>query len=144
MVTAYMRDIAIIIIAVQSIVIGALIAVLILQVWRLIKMVQTEIKPMIDDLQETVGTVRGTTTFVSDNIVQPMAKTSGYVAGMRTAIRVLGSDLPAIMRRPKRPAAQVTTASESAQVAEANAVKNGGAADAKSGGSGHEGFGVEA
>lgn len=66
MVTAYIRDIAIIIIAVQSIVIGALIAVLILQVWRLIKMVQTEVKPMIDDLQDTLGTVRGTTTFVSD------------------------------------------------------------------------------
>ena len=78
MVTAYMRDIAIIIIAVQSIVIGALIAVLILQVWRLIKMVQTEIKPMIDDMQDTIGTVRGTTTFVSDNIVQPVAKTSTW------------------------------------------------------------------
>ncbi|MEZ4709653.1 MAG: hypothetical protein R3A44_20760 [Caldilineaceae bacterium] len=143
MVTAYMRDIAIIIIAVQSIVIGALIAVLILQVWRLIKMVQTEIKPMIDDLQETIGTVRGTTTFVSDSIVQPVAKTSGYVAGMRTAIRVLGSDLPAILGRPKG-RARATMPPQSIEVAKTNTVQHGGAADAKSGGSGHEGLGVEA
>ncbi|MCB0096221.1 MAG: hypothetical protein KDE46_10895 [Caldilineaceae bacterium] len=137
MVTAYMRDIAIIIIAVQSIVIGALIAVLILQVWRLIKMVQTEIKPMIDDMQDTIGTVRGTTTFVSDNIVQPVAKTSGYMAGMRTAVKVLGADLPAILGRSKRPAAQTTVVTESVDVAEPNTVQDSGAANAKGSGSGH-------
>ena len=137
MVTAYMRDIAIIIIAVQSIVIGALIAVLILQVWRLIKMVQTEIKPMIDDMQDTIGTVRGTTTFVSDNIVQPVAKTGGYMAGMRTAVKVLGADLPAILGRSKRPAAQTTVVTESVDVAEHNTVQDSSAANAKGSGGGH-------
>ena len=137
MVTAYMRDIAIIIIAVQSIVIGALIAVLILQVWRLIKMVQTEIKPMIDDMQDTIGTVRGTTAFVSDNIVQPVAKTGGYMAGMRTAVKVLGADLPAILGRSKRPAAQTTVSAESVDVAEPNTVQDSSAANAKGSGGGH-------
>lgn len=98
MVTAQIRDIAIIIIAVQSIIIGILIAVLILQIWRLMKMMQTEIKPIIDDAQDTLGTVRGTTSFMSSSVVDPVVKTSGYVAGMRRTVKVMQNELNATMR----------------------------------------------
>lgn len=97
MVAATIRDIAIIIIAIQSIVIGVLLGVLIWQVWRLIKMVQTEIKPILIDAQETVNTVRGTTTFVSDTVVEPVMKTSSTLVGIRSAVRSLTADL-----KPKR------------------------------------------
>lgn len=97
MVAATIRDIAIIIIALQSIVIGILLGVLIWQVWRLIKMVQTEIKPILTDAQETVNTVRGTTTFVSDTVVDPVVKTSSTLIGIRRTVQSLTADL-----RPKR------------------------------------------
>lgn len=97
MVAATIRDIAIIIIALQSIVIGILLGVLIWQVWRLIKMVQTEIKPILTDAQQTVNTVRGTTSFVSDTVVDPVVKTSSTIVGLRRTMQSLTADL-----RPKR------------------------------------------
>ncbi len=97
MVAAAIRDIAIIIIAVQSIVIGVLLGLLVWQVWRLVKMLQQEVQPIIKDAQETVSTVRGTTTFVSDNVVTPVVKTSSALVGMRQAVSTLTADL-----RPKR------------------------------------------
>ena len=97
MVAATIRDIAIIIIAIQSIVIGVLLGVLVWQIWRLVKMLQNEIQPILKDAQDTVGTVRGTTTFVSENVVNPVVKTSSTIVGMRRAVSSLTADL-----RPKR------------------------------------------
>ena len=93
MITAQIRDIAIIIVAVQSIVIGVLIAVLAFQVWRLIKVIQSDVQPIIKDTQETIGTVRGTATFMSENVVNPVMKSQGYVAGARRTFQVLGAGL---------------------------------------------------
>lgn len=97
MVAATIRDIAIIIIALQSIVIGLLLGVLVWQIWRLIKMVQTEIKPILTDAQETVNTVRGTTAFMSDTVVDPVVKTSRTLVGIRRTVQSLTADL-----KPKR------------------------------------------
>ena len=97
MVAATIRDIAIIIIALQSIIIGLLLGVLVWQIWRLIKMVQTEIKPILTDAQETVNTVRGTTTFMSDTVVDPVVKTSRALVGIRRTMQSLTADL-----KPKR------------------------------------------
>lgn len=90
MISATIRDIAIIVIAVQSIVIGVLIGVLIWQIWRLVKLIQTDLKPILDDTQATVNTVRGTATFVSDSVVDPVIRTNREVArwmGFARAIR---------------------------------------------------------
>lgn len=102
MITATIRDIAIIIIAIQSIVIGALIAILIWQIWRLIKMLQRDIKPILQDTQETIGTVRGTTRLVSQSVVDPVAKTTGYLFGVRRAASVLGRDVRSALRSSPR------------------------------------------
>jgi hypothetical protein len=82
------RDIAIIVVAVESIVIGILMAVLIIQVILLIRMLREEVIPIINSTQETVGTVRGTTAFVSDHLVQPVVKVASFSAGARRAITV--------------------------------------------------------
>jgi len=99
MIAATIRDIAIIIIAIQSIVIGMLLGLLVWQLWRLIKMLQNEVQPIIKDAQETVNTVRGTTTFVSDNVVNPVVKTSSTLMGVRRTVSSLTADL----RTPRRP-----------------------------------------
>jgi hypothetical protein len=80
MVSATIRDIAIIIIAIQTIVIGVLLGVLIWQIWRLVSLIQREIQPILTDTQETLNNVRGTTTFVSNNVVDPVVKGSSALA----------------------------------------------------------------
>jgi hypothetical protein len=97
MIAATIRDIAIIIIAIQSIVIGVFLGLLVWQVWRLVKMLQTEVQPIIKDAQDTVNTVRGTTAFVSENVVNPVVKTSSTLVGMRRAVSSITGDL-----RPQR------------------------------------------
>ena len=96
MISATIRDIAIIIIALESILIGALLGLLVWQVWRLVKLIQTEIKPLLRDAQETTATVRGTATFVSDNVLDPVVKTNRRIASFRRTVQSLVADL-----RPK-------------------------------------------
>ena len=103
MLSATVRDIAIIIIAVQSIVIGVLIAVLIWQIWRLVKVVQTELKPIIEDTKATVNTVRGTAEFVSHNVVEPVIQTNTRVTKWRTTTQALMRDLGFGKRSVARP-----------------------------------------
>lgn len=83
------RDIAIIVLALESIVIGVLLAVLVIQVIRLVKLLREEVLPILNSTQETVSTVRGTASFVSDHVVQPVVKVSSYAAGARQAVSTL-------------------------------------------------------
>lgn len=94
MVLDTIRDLAIIFLALESIATLTLLTLLVWQLWRLIKMLQTEVLPVIRDAQETVGTVRGTTTFVSDNVVQPVVSAGSKMAGLRRTAQVLMADLP--------------------------------------------------
>ena len=103
MVSATVRDIAIIIIALQTIVIGILLAVLIWQIWRLVKIVQTEVMPIIEDTQATVNTVRGTATFVSHNVVEPVIQTNTRVTKWRRTSQALMRDLGFGKRSASRP-----------------------------------------
>lgn len=93
MLSATIRDIAIIIIAIQSIVIGLLIAVLIWQIWRLVKIIQTEVMPIIEDTKSTVNTVRGTAEFVSHNVVDPVIQTNTRMTKWRATTQALVRDL---------------------------------------------------
>ena len=86
---AVARDIAIIVLAFLSIVIGVLLAVMIVQIQRLIKMLRQEIKPVIDSTNQTVSTVRGTTTFISRHLVSPIIEVSGFVSGLRRTLQLL-------------------------------------------------------
>ncbi len=83
------RDIAIIVLALESIVIGVLLAILVWQVIRLVRMLKEEVMPILRNTQDTVSTVRGTADFMSDHLVQPVVKASSYAAGARQAISVL-------------------------------------------------------
>lgn len=99
MISATLRDIAIIVVAVETIIINALLILLVWQIWRLIKMIRDEIKPILEDTKDTVGTVRGTADFVSSNVVDPVVKTGGRIAGFRQTLRTLQDEI----RGPARP-----------------------------------------
>lgn len=95
MISGTIRDVAIIFVALEILILNALLIVLVWQVWRLVKMIQTEVKPIIQDTQETVGTVRGTADFVSVNVVEPVVKTSSKLAGWRRSATVLRDEMRA-------------------------------------------------
>ena len=42
---------------------------------------------MLEAANETLATVRGTTQFVSHNVVSPVVKWSGYLAGLQRMVR---------------------------------------------------------
>jgi len=85
------RDVAIILLAVESIVIGVLLAVLLIQIRKLIRMLQEEIKPMIESANDTVKNVKGTTQFVSETVVTPLVRVKSYYAGTKQALQTLFS-----------------------------------------------------
>ena len=87
-VAAIVRDLFIIFVTLELFIIGALLTVLVWQVYTLTRMMQQEIKPMLTATQETIGTVRGTATFMSDQVVQPAIKMSSKVAGWQKSVKV--------------------------------------------------------
>lgn len=85
------RDVFIIFMALESLIIGAALLVLIVQLAVLTNMLKHEIKPILESTNETVNAVRGTTLFVSENLVEPIMKLNGYVAGIVRLAEVIGS-----------------------------------------------------
>ncbi len=98
--TETVRDLFIIVLALETFAIGALVIVLVFQVIALVRMVRDELQPMVDSTQETLDTVKGTTTFISERVTQPAIKAMSYSKGMGTALSVL-FDL--LLRRSRRP-----------------------------------------
>jgi hypothetical protein len=93
---AVVRDIFIIVLAFESLIVVALLIWLILELRGLTRVLREEVKPILDSAQETVNTVRGTTSFVSDNVVAPFVKVQGYVAGAKIMMDALFG------RKPRR------------------------------------------
>ena len=81
------RDAAIIFVAFETLLIGVLLIILMIQMQSLVTLLRDEIKPMLEAANETLATVRGTTQFVSHNVVSPVVKWSGYMAGLRRIVR---------------------------------------------------------
>jgi hypothetical protein len=53
-------------------------------------LLQNEIRPIVESTNETVSNLRGTTAFLSDNLVEPVIKANEYAAGFRQLLIVLG------------------------------------------------------
>jgi hypothetical protein len=88
-VVSLLRDAAIIFVAFETLFIGILLMILMVQVNSLVVLLRDEIKPMLEAANETLSTVRGTTQFVSHNVVSPVVKWSGYLAGLQRIVREL-------------------------------------------------------
>lgn len=86
--TDKIRDIFIIFMALESLIIGAALVTLIVQVSILINLLNNEIKPMLEATNETVSTLRGTTQFLSENLVEPVMKLNSYVAGLQKMLDI--------------------------------------------------------
>lgn len=86
--TDKIRDIFIIFMALESLVIGAALVVLVVQIASLINLLNNEIKPMLESTNETIATLRGTTIFLSENVVEPVVKLNSYVAGLQKMVDI--------------------------------------------------------
>ena len=83
------RDILIILLATESLVIGGVTLFLLYQMIMLVTLVREDLIPLIQSAQETVNSARGTTVYVSRKIVVPSAKAATTVARLQTMARVL-------------------------------------------------------
>ncbi len=86
---ALIRDIAIILLAVESLVIGAILIVRARQIRGLTKMLEEEIQPILESTKETATTVRGTTVFLSNTFVKPLINAVGYASAANRVMSVL-------------------------------------------------------
>jgi hypothetical protein len=88
--TEKIRDIFIIFMALESLLIGIALIVLIVQFASLINLLQNEVRPILDATNETVNHLRGTAEFLGENVVEPVIKLNGYLAGMQRMLELLG------------------------------------------------------
>ena len=105
--TQVIRDIAIVFVAVETFLIGLAILILIFQIQMLIQVLRDEVQPLLRSVNDTASTVRGTTEFVSHNVVSPVIKAAGFTAGARRVI----SDLVGVLRgmRPRTQSSKNST-----------------------------------
>lgn len=87
--TSQVRDIFIIFLALESLVIGVVLVILVIQVSTLVNLVQNEIKPILQSTTETVNTLKGTTQFLSQNLVGPVIKVNSYTAGIKRLLNLV-------------------------------------------------------
>ena len=83
------RDVVIILLAVESLVIGGVTLFLLYQIIMLLTLIREELIPLIQSAQDTVNSARGTTVYVSRKIVVPSAKAATTVARLQATARVL-------------------------------------------------------
>jgi uncharacterized protein YoxC len=88
--TDKIRDIFIIVVALESLVIGVALVVLIVQLASLINLLQNEVRPILNATNETVNTLRGTVEFLGEEVIEPVMKLSGYMAGITRMLELMG------------------------------------------------------
>ena len=88
--TDKIRDVFIIVVALESLVIGVALIVLIVQLASLINLLQNEVRPILNATSETVNTLRGTVEFLGEEVIEPVMKLSGYLAGLKRMLELMG------------------------------------------------------
>ena len=75
--------------AIESLFIGLALIILIIQIARLTNLIENEVKPILDSTNETVSNLRGTTKFLSDNLVEPVIKLNELMAVLQRLLDIL-------------------------------------------------------
>ncbi|MBK5108051.1 MAG: hypothetical protein JJE12_07955 [Anaerolineales bacterium] len=88
--TEKIRDIMIIVMALEFMFLGTTLLVLIVQLATLLNLLQNEIIPIVESTNETANTLRGTTVFLSENLTEPVIKLNEYLAGITKLASLIG------------------------------------------------------
>ncbi len=83
------RDVVIILLAVESLIIGGVTLFLLYQIIMLVTLIREELIPLIQSAQDTVNSARGTTVYVSRKIVVPSVRAATTAARLQAMARVL-------------------------------------------------------
>ena len=78
-----LRDVAIIVLVLETFAVTILLAVIVLLFGRLITTIQQEVTPVLRSAKRTADTVQGTTAFVSDTFVAPLVGLAGFASGLK-------------------------------------------------------------
>lgn len=98
------RDILIILLAIESIVVFVFLGMMIWQLYQLIKLLREEVIPLINTTKDTVEQVKHTTTFVGQSVAAPVISVSGFLAGAKAMIDTARGNRPpeSILRKEER------------------------------------------
>jgi hypothetical protein len=88
--TSTARDIFLILLALEFMVVGVAVIVLAVQIARLTLLLEMEIRPMLENANDTLDTLRGTTLFLSESLVEPVVKLQSSLAAIQRVLEVLG------------------------------------------------------
>ncbi len=98
--TALIRDLFVILLVLEGIVIGIALVVMIWQLSLLLNVLQNEIKPVVDSAQQAADTMRGTAKFMSEQVTQPVIRSRSAAAGTFTFVREMWRLRRAIKSKP--------------------------------------------
>jgi hypothetical protein len=87
--TETIRDVFIIVLALEFMLVGVTLVVMVIQLAKLVNMLQNEVRPILDSANEAANTLRGTAQFLSDKMVSPIVKANGAIAALRRAANML-------------------------------------------------------
>lgn len=94
-VAAVLRDIFIILLGIQTMIIGLLMIVAVvgiiyvaLKLYDLIQFVENELRPMLQRADDAVRTVHSRTVFISDTAVKPVIDVMSYAAAVKSVIKI--------------------------------------------------------
>lgn len=78
--TGKVRDIFIILMAMEMFIVGIAIVILTIQLASLVNLLKNEVRPIINNTGETINTLKGTVQFLSENFTEPVIKVNSTVA----------------------------------------------------------------
>ena len=87
--TQLIRDIMIIALAIEGLFIGIAIILAIFQITKFIRLLQDEIKPILEQANETLSTVRSTAGMVNENLTGPIMKIAGTLSGTMRFLKMI-------------------------------------------------------
>ena len=87
--TRTLRDLVIIVLALEMLVMGIAIIVVTIQLARLLHLIRYEIKPILEQASDTIVALRSIARLVSDNVAAPVVKLGGTLAGAVRFLRII-------------------------------------------------------
>ena len=84
------RDIFIIVVGLETLIIGVALVILLIQLAGLVNLLQNEVRPILQATNETVNTLRGTAEFLGENLVEPVIKLNSYLASIQRVLELMG------------------------------------------------------
>ena len=83
------RDVFLLILILESVLVVAALAILMLQAAGFLIMLKTEVKPILDNARETTRLSKATAQFINSNAVDPLIQIKSFLSGLLAFLREL-------------------------------------------------------